>query len=133
MKTLYATIEKTPDGFDVFTENDKFSGVGDTAELAKADMMQQIEIYKKACKENNLEYPAYLDGDFEIRYKFDVQSLLQYYNTVFTNAALERITGINQKQLWKYANGVSKPRITQIKKIEQSLHRLGEELTSIAL
>jgi hypothetical protein len=32
-----------------------------------------------------------------------------YYKRIFTNVALERITGINQKQLQHYATGLKKP------------------------
>lgn len=70
MKTLFVTIERTSDGYDVFTENEKFSGMGDTVEAAKSDMLQQIETYKKMCNETGQSYPEYLDGDFEIEYRF---------------------------------------------------------------
>ncbi len=66
-------------------------------------------------------------------YKFDVQSFLNYYKGIFTKAALERVTGINQKQLQHYATGLKKPRATQAKKIEAELHKLGSELMSVEL
>ena len=52
---------------------------------------------------------------------------------MFTNAALERITGINQRQLNHYANGLKKSRKTQIKKIESGLHQSAGELLTIQL
>ena len=55
------------------------------------------------------------------------------YCKIFTKSALEHLTGINQKQLWHYANGLSKPRPAQVKKIERALHQLGEELISLEL
>ena len=55
------------------------------------------------------------------------------YCKIFTKSALEWLTGINQKQLWHYANGKSTPRPAQVKKIETALHRLGEELLSLEL
>jgi hypothetical protein len=63
----------------------------------------------------------------------DVKSLLEYYEGIFTKAGLERLTGINQKQLWHYAKGISRPRRSQAEKIEKALHRLGAELSSISL
>jgi hypothetical protein len=57
---------------------------------------------------------------------------MDYYKGVFTKAALERITGINQTQLGHYAAGRSKPRKQQILKIEKALHKLGEELCTIS-
>jgi hypothetical protein len=62
-----------------------------------------------------------------------MESLLNYYKGIFTNDALERITGINQKQLQHYASGYRKPREAQVKKIQTVLHQLGGELMSIEL
>ena len=45
---------------------------------------------------------------------------------------LERLTGINQKQLWHYASRGRKPCKEQIHRIESALHKLGEELLSIS-
>lgn len=133
MKIVSAIIEKTVDGYSVYTENEMFSGMGNTSEEAKADMMKQIAFYVQTCKEENMTFPSYLDNDFEIVYKFDVQSLLEYYEGIFTNAALEKLTGINQKQLWAYAHGKSKPRKPQIEKIQNALHTLGRELIALSL
>ena len=63
----------------------------------------------------------------------DVKSLLDFYSGIFSKAGLERITGINQKQLWHYASGNRKPRPEQAMKLENALHKLGEELISINL
>ncbi len=38
--------------------------------------------------------------------------------------ALEKLTGINQKQLWHYEMGKSKPRRERMEKIQKALHRL---------
>jgi len=51
----------------------------------------------------------------------------------FTNAALERITGINQKQIQHYASGIKRPRPEQLKKIEVAFKKLGAELASVEL
>jgi hypothetical protein len=52
---------------------------------------------------------------------------------IFTNAALEKLTGINQKQLQHYSTGHRNPRIEQRNKIEKALHDLGKELLSVEL
>jgi len=62
-----------------------------------------------------------------------VMSLLNYFKGILTNAAFERISGINQMQMSHYANGLKKPRKAQLQKIEKALHRLGDELKSISL
>jgi hypothetical protein len=71
--------------------------------------------------------------DYDLVFELDVCSLLKIYEGIFSKAGLEKLTGINQKQLWHYANGKSKPRQAQRLKIEQGLHRLGNELISLHL
>ena len=72
-------------------------------------------------------------GNYELVYKFDTQSLLKYYKNVITGSALEKYSGINQKQLNHYANLHRKPRIEQINKIKLAFHNLGKELMSVEL
>lgn len=55
------------------------------------------------------------------------------YDGLITPVALERLSGINQKQLWNYLHGRSKPRKQQVEKIEKALHSLGSKLMSIIL
>ena len=83
-------------------------------------------------REDGDPIPEVFQGDFEIEYKWDVESLLYYYRGILTNSALERLTGINQNQLGHYAAGRSKPRPTQVKKIENALHQLGDELQQVS-
>jgi len=62
-----------------------------------------------------------------------LESLFTYYKGVFTKSALERITGINQRQLQHYSSGLKKPRLAQKQKIETALHKLGNELIAVEL
>ncbi|MDR0546183.1 MAG: hypothetical protein LBG77_01130 [Dysgonamonadaceae bacterium] len=71
--------------------------------------------------------------EYELAYRFDPESLLQHYTGIFTNAALERLTGINQRQLQRYSSGVSRPRTEQSRRINHALHRLGNELLAVEL
>ena len=78
-------------------------------------------------------WPQIIKGEYTIEWHYDVQTLLQHYQGIFTNAALERLTGIHQKQLWNYANGISKPRPAARQKIQNALHALGAELMALSL
>ncbi|MDD2799372.1 MAG: hypothetical protein PHV20_12340 [Bacteroidales bacterium] len=134
MKKIDAIIGRATDGtYSVYCENEMFSGMGNSAEAAKADMMTQMKFYKESAIETGFEYPSFLDEEYEIIYKFDTQSLLEYYSGIISLAALERLSGINKKQLWSYLHGNSKPRKQQVEKIENALHTLGSELISISL
>lgn len=70
-------------------------------------------------------------GPFELRYQFDTAGMLNYFKGIFTNSAIEKLTGIHQKQIQHYASGLKKPRANQAKKIEHALHKLGKNLLDI--
>jgi hypothetical protein len=134
MKKVEAIIERSTDGScTIYCENEMFSGVGKSPEEAKTDMLFQMNFYKETAIEKGFSYPYWLNEEFEVVYKFDTESLLQYYAGIITPSALERLSGIHQKQLWNYLHGRSKPRKQQVDKIEKALHDLGSELMSIAL
>lgn len=131
MKTIKIIIEKTKDQYTAYAENvEGIYGGGDTVEKAKASIEKSIQLIKKHNKENS---PKILLSDYQLVYKFDTQSLLNYYKGIFTNASLERITGIRQKQIQHYASGLKKPRPAQKKKIQDSLHELATELMAVEL
>ena len=134
MRTIEAIIERAKDGtFSVYCRTEMFTGMGNTAEAAKLDMRQQMYFYKNSAIADGFSYPEFLDNEFEIVYRFDTQSLLEYYSGILSLSGLEKITGIHQKQLWNYLHRKSKPRKVQVEKIEKALHTLGSELIAISL
>jgi hypothetical protein len=130
MKRIKIIIEKNKDGFWAYSENENITGGGDTVQACKQDVLDCIETLKTFDAKNR---PAFLDNEYELVYKFDAISLLNYYKGIFTNSAFERLTGINQKQIQHYATGLKKPRSAQAKKIETALHKLGKELLAVEL
>jgi predicted RNase H-like HicB family nuclease len=132
---LTAIIETTENNYGAYLkEVDGVIGIGKTMDEVKKSLLESIDIIIEECRENDeYELPEALSGDFVIDFKMDVKSFLSVYYGIFTKAGLERLTGINQKQLWHYANGKTVPRRAQIQKIENALHRLGSELLSIRL
>ena len=134
MTILNAVIEKADNNYSAYFEGlDGVIAVGDTLEEIKANLSEALDVYMEASKEMGCEIPEFLEGEYEIRFSMDVKSFLEYYEGIFTKSGLERLTGINQKQLWHYAKGISRPRRAQAKRIEVALHRLGAELSSISL
>ena len=132
METIRIIIERSADYYDAYAENcEGIYGAGETPEEAKKNVVEGLELLKQSRPES--EWPEILKGDYNIVFKFDIRSLLNYYNTYFSNVALEKLTGINQKQLFHYASGLKKPREAQRKKIESALHKLGSELLSVEL
>ncbi len=97
-------------------------------------MHESVEFYVECAVADGEAVPEIIaTPDYQITYRFDIQSLLEHYQNIFSFAALQYITGINQKQLWHYAAGRSKPRAKQAQKIVSSLNRLGKELVSLSV
>ena len=132
MERIIITVGASSDHFGAYSENcPGIYGAGNTAEEAKQEALKGLELFINSRDAKDL--PSILQGDYSIEYQYDTQSFLNYYNKIFTNVALERITGINQKLLHHYASGLKKPRPTQRKKIETALHRIGNELLAVRL
>lgn len=131
-KLVKIIIEKTKNMYSSYAENvPGIYGGGDTVEEAKKSVLDAIRLLKEHNDKKHI--PAILNGKYTIVYKYDTESFLKHYKGIFTNSALERITGINQKQFQHYASGLKKPRPTQAKKIQEALHRLGSELLAVEL
>lgn len=134
MKPVVVIIERTENNYSAYLEGiDGIFAVGKSVDEIKKGIIDSIEALKEECIEFGGEIPEELKGDYDLIFKMDVRSFLDFYSNLFTKAGLERITGINQKQLWHYASGMRNPRPEQSLKLEKALHKLGEELLSINL
>lgn len=132
MEKLIINIGASSDHYGAYAENcEGVYAAGNSIEDVKNDLFESIRLLKESRPME--EIPEILRGEYEIEWHYDTQSLLNRYQGIFTNAALERLTGINQKQLWNYANGISKPRESAKRKIEAALHELGRELIALSL
>lgn len=133
MTTIEAIIERATDGtYSIYCEKEIFSGAGDTLFEAQADLLRQMEFYKKTAQEEGFKYPAFLDGEYSVSYKVDMPSLLKYYvgAGIFSLSGISKLTGINQKQLWAYING-TKPRKAQSERMERGFRSLTHDLDSL--
>jgi predicted RNase H-like HicB family nuclease len=106
---------------------------GATLSEIKRNIKEAIEFHVESSIEDGDNIPEVFRGEYELEFKLSIEALLNAYSDVFTKAALSRITGINQRQLWHYASGMRKPRPMQRKRIEDGLHRLGKELLNIGV
>lgn len=130
MKKIKAYVEKSDYGFSVYMEDNDLDygiiGEGKTATEAINDFRQAYEEMRDFYKEEGKDFE---EVDFEFVY--DIASFLQYYAFAFTLAGLERITGVNQRQLSHYINGVSKPTRRTIEKIEDGIHNFSRDLSMV--
>jgi predicted RNase H-like HicB family nuclease len=99
----------------------------------KKNIQDAIEAHIQISLEYNDPVPEIFTGEYELEFRLTTEALLIAYSDIFTKAALSRITGINQRQLWHYASGMRKPRPAQRKRIEEGLHKLGAELLRIEI
>ena len=106
---------------------------GDTLENTKKYIAEAIQFHVESSLEYNDPIPEVFKGEYQLVFKMSTEALLNAYSNIFTKAALSRITGINERQLWHYAAGVKKPRTKQVERIEEGLHKLGQQLLSVHL
>ncbi|MEI8084647.1 MAG: hypothetical protein WCG93_00390 [Paludibacter sp.] len=135
MKKVKVNVEKTPNGYcanlDII-DGFVVAVTGSFVDL-KREVIESIHFYIECAKKDKDKYPAVFDGEYELDYKFTVESLLHFYKKIIGFSALEMLTGINQRQLNHYASGVSKPLPRQAKKIEVAFHQLGKDLLSVSV
>ncbi len=125
-------IEKSKDFFDAYSDNcDGIYAAGESVDAVKVDTLEAIRLIKENLPDER--WPKHIRGDFEIEWKFDVPSFLEYYSNFISLAGMERMTGINQKQLSNYLNHRSVPRAKQADRILSGIHRFARELLSITL
>lgn len=104
----------------------------DVAEL-KREVIETLRFHVEGMLVDGDEVPQWLaDGDYELEYEYiSAAALIHACEPYATIAALSRVTGINQRQLSHYANGLRNPRPEQRKRIVEGLHSIGRELLSV--
>lgn len=106
---------------------------GATPNEVRDNIVEAIQFHIEGSLEDGDELDPVFNNEYELSFHFDAVSLLNYYKGVLTLSGLEKITGVNQKQLQHYATGLKKPRKPQLDKIEKSLHDFGKELMLLEL
>lgn len=104
-----------------------------TYEELQREVPETLRFHIEGMIEDGDDVPLWLrDGEYEIEYNLvDVPTLLHVYGPFVTLAAISRATGINQRQLSHYANGIKRPRAQQRQRIVDGLHKIGRELLTV--
>lgn len=131
MKTVIAIIERGNDGrYSAYIEDTSYPygiiGTGATALEAEKDFRNGYEDMKRFVEES-----GELFQEAEFVFKYDVPSFLQEFAFAFSLAGLERITGINQKQLGHYISGYRHPTAKTVRKIESAIHSFSRQLEAV--
>ena len=133
MKTVEVIVEHAGNNLSAYIEGAPVITVGNDVKEIEKNMKEAVELYLDSCKEMNIAPVEVLQGEFTLKFKIDAATFINYYSSIFTKAALSRITGINERQLWHYAAGVHKPRKQQLEKIQKGINALTEDLAAINL
>jgi hypothetical protein len=131
MEKVKVIIECGKDGkysafMDFYDYDFGLAGFGDTAKEAIDDFFACVEEEKKMHEKENKIMPKL---EFDIQY--DIASFLDYYANILSKSGLERVTGINQKQLWHYSSGKCKPKRNTVLQIQNNLHNFAENLKEV--
>lgn len=130
-KKVEVIVEYAGDNLSAYIKDAPIVVVGKNMREIGEKTREAVGLYLESCAELNVEPVQVLQGDLEFTFNVDTAAFINYYSNIFTKAALSRITGINERQIWHYAAGLHKPRRTQINKIETGIHELSSELSSI--
>lgn len=133
MKTVEVIVEHAGKNLSAYIEGAPIITVGNDIKDIEKNMKEAVDLYLESCNDLNIYRGEIFDGEFELKFKIDAATFINYYSSVFTKAALSRITGINERQLWHYAAGVHKPRKQQLEKIQKGIQSLTKELSAINL
>lgn len=133
MKKTKAIIERASDGnFSIYMDDDSMpfliTGTGATVEEARRIFDAGYEDMKALFISEGKDFE-----DLEFTFQYDTASFLQYYAFAFSLAGLERITGVNQKQLGHYISGYRNPSQKTKQKIEESIQKFCKELSGVSL
>ena len=133
MKTVEVIVEHAGDNLSAYIEGVPVITTGNDVKEIEKNMQEAVKLYLESCREMSIAPVDVLQGEFTLRFKIDAATFINYYSNIFTKAALSRITGINERQLWHYAAGVHKPRKRQLEKIQKGINALTKELSAINL
>ncbi len=133
MKKINVIVEYSDKNLSAYINEAPIITTGKDIKEIERNMREAICLYLESCMDLNIEPEDALKGEYELDFKIDASTFINYYSNIFTKAALSRITGINERQLWHYAAGVHKPRKQQLEKIQNGIRALTKELASISL
>lgn len=133
MKIIKAIIERAPDGnFSIYHESGTLpyliTGEGASLEEAMRMFTEGYEDMRAFYKEQGKKFE-----EVRFEYVYDASSFLRQYAFAFSLAGLEKITGINQKQLSHYVNGVKKPTAKTVMKIQKGIDAFCKNLSTVRL
>jgi hypothetical protein len=121
-KNFAATLGKNVPGVVLVTAK--------TFSKLQKEVKESLEFHVQGMLADGDNVPEWLaKGEYQFKYcMLDTASLLQSLEGMTTIAAISRATGINERLLSHYANGVKHPSSKQRQKIVDGIHKIGQSL-----
>lgn len=131
MRQVKAIIERAGDGtYSIYSDADDLSylitGTGKTVDEARKCFEDGYADMKRYYEQEGKEFT-----EVEMHYVYDMASFLAYYSKVLSLAGLSRLTGVNPQQLSHYVTGRRNPSPKTVKKIMDSIHAFGKDLSTV--
>lgn len=105
-------------------------GTRDSVAAAKKDFLDSMAGVAEAKRELGEEVPEAFSNVPD--YKFDLSSLFEYYKMINVSA-FARFVGINDTLMRQYRKGNTYISDAQLRKIEDGIHKLGNEFSRLQL
>lgn len=134
MNNYLVRIEKQEDGtyiaYNIEDDNSTLIGTGKTVKEAREDFLNSVEELRRFSEEDGIKVPEICFK--KPVFKFDLSSLFEYYSSINV-AGFAKFVGINATLLRQYKKGNTYISEKQLQKIEDGIHKLGEELVALKL
>lgn len=135
MKTNSVILEKSKSGqYSAYLpELPGCIATGKTIQETKNSIVSAVEFHLEGMVEDGDEIPEFFAGEYKLTFELDIQTLFEWFSGLMTKKAVSKLTGMNQSLVSQYANGEKVPGPKQRRRIEQALHKFGEDLCSVSL
>lgn len=132
MKKITAIIEKASDGsYSIYLPKiEGIYGSGITEQEAKEELAEAIDSAREYAEENGWNGYETLKGKYELEYRYDLSGFFLAFN-IFDVSALAKRIGINASLMRRYKNGKAYISALQKKRIEEGIHQIASELSTV--
>ncbi|EFN91207.1 hypothetical protein HMPREF9018_0945 [Prevotella amnii CRIS 21A-A] len=103
-----------------------------TYDVLMKEIPETLQFHVEGMVADGDEVPEWLrNGEYEFDYELDTAALIRSCEQYASLAAISRASGVNERLLSHYANGIKKPRPQQRERIVEGLHEIGRKLIAV--
>ena len=133
MGTVNVVVEKTNTGYSAYMPDvPGVVSVGDTFNELRKNVEEALTLYLETSNEYGDKLPEVLLKEYQLAFRFDIQTFMEWLSKVMSQKGLSNIAGMNESLISQYANGVKNPGPKQLKRMESALHQFADDLHAIS-